>query len=80
MVCDIGSYPKPIVTELAPRPYTRAMDDLCLVGTSSGLMMVERRTKAGYIYEPTELFTRTQYLSAFSSLILVVEIGIRLKV
>ena len=58
MVCDIGSYPKPIVTELAPMPYTRAMDDLCLVGTSSGLMKVERRKKAGYIYEPRELFIR----------------------
>ena len=58
MVCDIGSYPKPIVTEVAPEPSRTPFGDLHLVESSSGIMMVQQCFKRGYIYEPSELYIR----------------------
>ncbi|KAK7841878.1 f-box protein [Quercus suber] len=58
MVCDIGSYPKPIVTEVAPEPSRTPFGDLHLVESSSGIMMVQQCFKRGYIYEPRELYIR----------------------
>ncbi|GMY18602.1 F-box protein SKIP23-like [Fagus crenata] len=57
MVCDIGSnYPKPIVTEVVPQPSTYPLGELYLVGSSSGLMMVQRCIESSYIYEPSKIF------------------------